>query len=257
MKDLPKVTPTQLQILLLIYKFRFISTKHIQVVLGHKNPVRILSWLKDLIEKKCVGRIYERKIFGENTKPAIYFLSTNGRSILKDHKDCDLNELKKVYKAKSRSQKFINRCLALSDIYIFFLSHKQKGEELFYFTKSNLGKFKHFPEFIDSYIALKTQSNTKRYFLIFFDEYTPPFIMRKRIKEYIEYSESGTWEAKTDSSLPPIFLVFPNSRMQTHIYYYSQGVLKKTFNDKVTFYLSTKDKLAVNQISGAIWQVVK
>lgn len=257
MKNLPAITRKQLEILLLIYKFRFLDTKHFQTILGHKNPRRVQEWLKDLVEKKCLARIYERKIFGENTKPAVYYLASNGRLILKDNKDCDIQELDKVYKEKKRSKKFIDHSLSLADIYLFFLAQKDPNEELHFFTRSTLGKFDHFPDpRPDAYIAVKDTEKTKRYFMDCFDDYTPSFIMRKRVKYYLAYTESGSWEAKTESPLPPIFLIFPNEKAKSHIYWYCKSLLDKSFNDKALFYLATKSKILSTPRSGDIWQKV-
>ena len=46
------ITPKQLEIILLLYKFRFIKKNQFKTLLKHKDIRHINSWLKDLNNKK-------------------------------------------------------------------------------------------------------------------------------------------------------------------------------------------------------------
>ncbi len=76
------LTNKQKEILLYLYKFRFLNTHQLQNLLHHKNSNRTLSWLKALIENKYVKRHYERKSFSDTNKAAIYYLGPKSRDIL-------------------------------------------------------------------------------------------------------------------------------------------------------------------------------
>ncbi|MDQ3098834.1 MAG: replication-relaxation family protein [bacterium] len=244
MKILPPLTKKQKEILLLLYKFRFLNTTHIQIILNHKNPNRIQTWLKDLTDKEYIQRNYTRKNFGDSAKPALYYLAVKGRAFLKDQDTINADELQKIYKSKLRSQKFINHCLFVADIYLFFLKQKTESEEIHFFTKNTLATFDHFPDPLpDAYLAVKTNDNTKRYFIDLFDEYTPSFVIRRRIKKYLEYSENATWEAKINSPLPIILFILPSELAKKHIYWYSRSFLLKSYNDSLVFFLTTKEKI--------------
>jgi len=95
-----KITPKQLQIILLLYRFRFLDRIQIQQFLNHKNHRRIIAWLNDLTDKKIIGRIYYRKL--KDNKPAIYHLATKSRKILLDHPNTNEKLLKRVYRDKTR-----------------------------------------------------------------------------------------------------------------------------------------------------------
>src|SRR3990172_8514870 len=112
--QLPTVTAKQLEILILLYRYRFLNRNHIQHFLHHKEPRRIKSWLKELTDKHILGRHYSRTL-GENTKPAVYYLSTKSRHILKDHPEVNHKLLSRVYRERLRSQRFIEHCLLLAD----------------------------------------------------------------------------------------------------------------------------------------------
>ena len=77
--DSTRLTFEQMDVLELVYKFRFINRRQIQKILGHKHPRRINVWLKKLVENNYLGRIYSHKLL-ENTKPAIYYLNNEGIS---------------------------------------------------------------------------------------------------------------------------------------------------------------------------------
>ena len=151
-----RITPKQLDILFLIYRFRFLDRKHIQQFLNHKDPRRIKSWLKDLVDKKVLGRKYSRKL-GENIKPAIYFLSTKSKRILEVKKGIEEKLLDRVYREKTRSQKFINHNLFLTDVYFYLNSlAKQNKSKLHFYTKTDLINHNYLPlPLPDAYIAIK------------------------------------------------------------------------------------------------------
>lgn len=257
MKTLPPITAKQKEILLLLYKFRFLNTHQFQTLLNHKNANGILAWLRDLKEKGYIYTNYSRKTFGENNKPAIHFLAPKARHILKDEECCSLQELNRVYKEKKKSEKFISHCLSLVDIYVFLDSQKEAEEELQFFTKAELGGYEYFPDPLpDAYISVKNREKTKRYFLDLFDEYTPPFVLRSRVKKYLEYAQEGNWEEATDNAaLPSILYVCPNGARKKHIYYYTKSLLEKTFDD-ISFFLTTKDMITRSQ-NNNIWQKVE
>lgn len=241
MRELPPLTTKQEEILSLLFKFRFLTTTHIQSFLQHKNPNRSLSWLRDLTSKEYINRIFEPRNFEQNTKPAIYYLGKNGRTYLKQ-KSFNNDELKKVYKENQRSQKFIDHCLALASICLYFSQNSTTGEVVHFSTKGMLSSFEHFPDPLpDLYIARKTDASTRRYFLDFFDSFIPSFVIRKRVKDYITYFESGVWQDVTNSPLPHVMLIVPSKRTQKHITMYSQKLLEKTYLD-ISFYISSYEE---------------
>ncbi|SRR5258708_2311135 len=111
------ITKKQLEILLLLYRFRFLDTKNIQLLLHHKLPSRIQSWLFDLNQKDYIHQFYNKTSFVERTKPAIYCLSTKAKKILKTQKECDPYLLGQIYREKNRSKEFRQHCCYIADLY--------------------------------------------------------------------------------------------------------------------------------------------
>jgi hypothetical protein len=253
MKSLP-ITLKQLEILLLLYKFRFLNTHQIQKLLNHKNPQRIQSWLKQLYDNNYLGRIYT-KTFSENTKPAIYYLTPKARTILKNQKRCELYVLNLIYREKGRSENFINQCLFIGDLHLFFHSQNDPKDELKFFTRNQLIGYDYFPQPLpDAYMAIKNPKSIKRYFIVLLDEKAPRYALRNRIKKYIEYGdyESSQWAENTNNAPFPSFLVIcPNEPIKRNINKFITGEYPSK-----SFYLTTRDAIKNYDKNNDIWQKV-
>lgn len=256
-KQLPTITLKQTEILLYLYKFRFLTTNQIQKLLIHKEPQRTQAWLKDLTDKKYVSRHYDRKSFEDNTKPATYYLGSKARYILKDEKDLDFEQLEYIYSEHRRKEKFVNHCLFLVEVYLYLLSQKEETEELRFFTKTELLNYDYFPDPMpDAYISIKGKNKTRRYFLDLFDEYTPPFVHRQRVRTYLEYAEKDDWDENTNNTpLPSILFIFPVESAKKHINFYAKSLLEKTYDDKISLFLTTKAKIQAGEKDN-IWQKI-
>ena len=254
-QPIPNITSKQKEILFLLYKFRFLSTNHFVKLFNHKDPHRVKEWLSDLREKDCIRRNYERKSFGDNAKPAIYYLAPKARLILKREKELDFSELEYIYKESHRTKKFIDHSLFLVDVYLYLLSVKDIDEEIKFFTKAELHQYEYFPDPIpDAFIAVTTGSSTRRYFLDLFDDFTPPFAMRRRVRNYLEYAEKPDWDENTnDTPFPSILVICPNESAKRHIYKYAMALLEKTFEAKLKLFLTTKIRVEVGEKDN-IWQ---
>ncbi len=254
---LQSITPKQLQILRLLYTFRFLTTTHFQLLMHHKSPSLIQEWLKDLVEKGYIVSSYSRQKRNENTKPAIFHLVSPARHILKKEKDIEIEALRLIYKEKRKGKKFIDHCLTLADIYLFFEKKLNKDETLKFFTRTMLTGYDYFIKPIpDAFIAIKNTTGTKRYFLDLFDEYTPPFVYRKRIRQYLEYSRQGDWGLNTNQNkLPVVYFVCPNETAKKHVYWYGKSIIEKSF-EEVTLFVTTKDTIKFAKETLDPWQKV-
>lgn len=247
-----KVTPKQLEILILLYRFRFLNRYHIQQLLHHKDPKTINVWLKDLTNKKIIGRHYSAKL-KENTKPAIYFLIAKSRQIISSESVVDEKLIKKrIYRENSRSQRFINHCLTLADFYLKLLNDASVIN-LHFYTKTDLSTYYYLPyNRPDAYIARGSKGNIKRYFLDIVDEGTPRFILRKRIEQLIEYYDSKRWQEKTGHQFPSILLLCPNEDIKIFLQKYISQKLEEEIQADINFFLTT---LGSNQWINALEEI--
>lgn len=221
--NLPKITNKQQALIRLIYRYRFIERKQLQILMGHTDKRRISAWLKELREKQFVDWLYDPDNPNEKSKPAIYFLGVNGIRFLRGLGDYPEEELRKRYKDASRQQDFINRCLLLADCCIH-LDARSKGSDVAYthvleadytdyahdysflseseFTHPGL-IFTKEAEIDDGFIA-------QTYFLQLFDLTTPRYMVKKKLEGYVEYFDSQEpeeWQLQTGQDEPPIVLI--------------------------------------------------
>jgi hypothetical protein len=249
------VTNLQKRILLYLFQFRFITTNQFQKLLLQKDITYTQVLLKNLAEQGYAVSMYLRKKRSENTKPSIYHLGTRARRILKDE-GCDPAALNFIYKERGRTRKFIDHFLTLTDIYLFLLSQKGKNEELKFFTKTMLAGYDYFPQPLpDGYIDVKEKNITRRYFLDLFDEYTPPFVYRKRLKQYLTYSANGDWKANTNTPFPILLFVCPNETAKKHVYWYGKNVITKSF-EQISLFVTTTDTIQFGAGKMDVWQKV-
>ncbi len=211
------ITPKQQEILFHLYTFRYLNRHHIQHLLNHKDSARINKWLTDLTNKHYIHQIYSNK-YGENTKPAIYYLGNNSITILKNNPNVTPERLVKVYKERGRTNRFISHCQLVANTYISFDTEaKATGKTLYFYAKTELLDHEYLLKPVpDAYIALEDKKTTKRYFLDIFDDGTPRFAIRKRVNDYSNYAESDEWEEATSNPFPKVLLVLPTPQLVTY-----------------------------------------
>jgi len=148
--------------------------------------------------------------------------------------------MKRIYGEKNRSFKFINHCLLSADFYLD-LKKSSLSEEIFFYTKIDLINHDYLPiSHPDAYVATKKSKRIKRYFLEIIDEGTPRFIIRAKIKQYLEYYDANTWQEVTKHPFPKILLLCPNDLIKKYLHSFIPRIMVEENQDEVDFYLSTK-----------------
>lgn len=251
-----QITPKQLNILLLIYRFRFLDRTHIQQLLNHKSPRRINSWLKDLTNKNIIGRHYSKKL-KENTKPAVYYLSTKSRKILLNQPATNEKILKRVYRDKKSSKRLINHCLLVVDIYLLLIKEtKKQNSTLHFFTKTDLANHYYLPyNRPDAYIALENKDQTKRYFLEIIDKKTPRFMIRSLINKYLQYSADENWQKNTGHTFPSLLIVCPDQDIKEFLLKYIPQALEEEAI-QINVFVSLKDTIKQEAQGPETWTAV-
>ena len=109
------ITKRQEDILVLLYLYRFLDRTQIQQLLRHKSKSYIIALLADLRAKDYIQGIYYKN-FGDNIKPAIYFVSLGGIRYLRARGDCAPSVIKRLYTDSQASEDFIERCVLRAEI---------------------------------------------------------------------------------------------------------------------------------------------
>lgn len=192
------------------------------------------------------------------TKPHIFCLTTRAKYILQENGDCDKTVLGRLHKEKWLKENFRNHCLFIFDIYLYFLSQKEKDSTLHFLTQQDLIGYDFFPEELpDVYIVVETKDGTDKYFLDLFDEYRKPAgVARFAIRKYITYCEDGNWQANTENStFPTLLFVVQDERRRKHLHMYGKAKLAKTYQD-ISLFLTTQDTIKFGKDKTNIWKEV-
>ncbi len=234
-----KITKKQKEIIVLLYRFRFLNRYQIQQILNHKKPHRINQWLKSLVDKKIIGKNYSKKI-GDNTKPAIYYLAVKSKSYLADQLKEDDKLIKRIYGESKRSLRFINHCLISANFYLE-LKKTHLSKDIFFYTKVDLLSHDYLPDNLpDAYVAIKEGKDIKRYFFEIIDQDTPRFAIRAKIKQYLDYYDNNTWQEVTKHPFPRILILCPNKVIKKYLSNFIPRIAAEENQPDVNFYLSAK-----------------
>ena len=236
----------QIEVLHLLYRFRFGSADLIARSFGKNSGVFVYKRLKILQEQDFIGKRFDSS-YRIKGKPAVYYLTPDGLRKLNERRASDNKEAvnaQGIYRAKLASESFVQSCLDVFGIYLDLKS--QYGESLHFFTKSQLVKYDYFSEFVPGvYMRIVSNGIEKDYFLEYLQSGKPFFTVIQRLKQYIEYADSGEWEAETDSKFPTILLVCDKPSLQNRLLKKAAPTLDDA-DDEIKFY-------ATIHVSSDIW----
>lgn len=237
-----KLNQGQLDVLILLYKFRFGTTALLARSLGLKDGTYINSRLSILVEQRYVGRNYNSS-YKLQGRPASYYLLPKAFQILKLQKEVTPKVLKNIYKDKGASERFVNHNLA-----VFSASDKLTtlyGNRVEFFTKSDLSLevFDYFPQSLpDAFITFKRsdspRARNKYFFLDIFEDSSPFFVTARKVKQYLDYAENGDW-GETGSKLPVNLVICESAALQKRLQKRFINVLED-MEDDFMMYTTTK-----------------
>lgn len=212
-KQTPKfrkqLNQNQLEILRILFRYRFASRDLIAQYFNKKDVYRQLLVLED---RGLIGRRYEPsyKLAG---KPAAYYLKPDGlRELQQVSGDMEAN-VKSLYRATQVSEQFINHCMSILSISLHLRRQEPKTK---FFTKINLRKndYSYFPSPLpDAYIRVKDS----HYFLNYIDNSKPFFAIVRWLKLLEEYYENGTWD-DTGTDFPIVLFVTDSMNTQKRLH---------------------------------------
>jgi hypothetical protein len=241
-----KLNDEQIEVLKLLYKFRFGSNNLIAQYFGKKDRSFVFKRLSILLEQGLIGKRFDSS-YRIQGRPAAYYLLPAGARVLQEKSDEEIN-IKSIYKDKTVSETFISHCLDILAVYIQL--KLQYGNKLKFFTKSQLVSFDYFPSPLpDAYLRLKTEGVEKQFFLDIYHDNQPFFKVVRNIKKYVEYAESGEWET-TESDLPAVLAVCDSGALYKRLQ--KQMLKAKHAWEEPVFAATTKANLNAGQSS--IWR---
>lgn len=263
---IPYITPKQQEIIKLHYQYRFINTKQIQSFLKHKDKKTINIWLKDLREKHYLEWDYSTK-FGENTKPAIYHAGINGIRFLKAQDDYSMAVIQKLYRDGKREEQFIQSCILIAGTCLNLIRKSTNtSDATFSFeTASDYAKENSRFNFLTetavepSLCFIKQKNSKKTYYLVnVFDATLPTYRIRKKLKNYYDFYQSGEWENNITKIFPIILLIYSTKSVLIYAKRITQKLLEENQNPKdLHVRFATVDEVKELGITGEIWEEVE
>lgn len=259
------VTNKEKEILQLILTFRFINSKQIQRLMGHKDHRRINSWLKDLTEKEYIVRNF-KPIYGTLTKPAVYNLKALGRRYIRNHYYYSIAYLKRLTADKDRSKAFRIKCQLTADCFLILFEDqikefpkiikqwltqdpiKLKSNQRYFFTPA-------FYAFLteddcillphlkpEAYCYRKTAGGVTHTFYFCLDSYVPRLTLNYMLKHIFQVLSEEYWEGDDVNSLK-LYFICPNNKVIIYFKRLLPSFLERYYYKTTVFYFATRNQL--------------
>ena len=251
--DSQKLAPAQFAIIQQLYRFRFLTSYHLQSILKQKT-IRLTNYhLQFLTKNNYIAKHFTRTL-GLGNIPAVYYLATGSIPVIKNFPNVTSRSIKRVYRERIRSQQFITHALYMADYFLFLRSDSEKTNQTFhFFTKVDLEAHPYFLHPLpDAYFArVVATGETKRYMLEVIDDTSPRFAIRRRVEQYNDYIESEKFEEATGHPFPTILFVCPGIASLIYLKKHLGRVYDETSLDQTSIYLTTRE-----QALKGIWEPV-
>lgn len=253
-----KLNQNQLDVLLLLYKFRFATSNLLTQKLKLKHRNSINSRLQILEDQEYIGRRYD-KSYKLMNKPASYFMLPKGFAVLRGMDGVSNNTLKNMYKDAQATDGFVERSLTIFGIY-----NKLEdilGQRFDMFSKSELTGMEDMPEILpDGLIRLKTSDSSRakeRYFFIYYvEERQPLFAISKIITKQLEYGDSEDWE-ELFGKPPTVILISDTPALERRLHRQAGRVEDEAVGGQKFYTTTVKETVTVDSPSAALLMPLK
>lgn len=235
------LNPGQLQVLTLLYKYRFATTQLLAQYQEQKYKQIIYSRLRTLVEQEYIGQNYD-KSYKLQGKQASYYLLTKGTNVLKAEHRFSPKILRATLKDRNATDRFITH-----NLNVFTIQNSFKAlypNEFKYFSESDLSGYDYFPKRLpNTYLSrIDTESKQpKDYFVDSFEEVIPFFVPMNKIRQYIAYDKDQKWQEKTKRRFPVILAICDTLTLEKRL---SKQVIT-ILPTGMIFYSCTKEALAI------------
>ncbi|MDN5274144.1 MAG: hypothetical protein JWP06_45 [Candidatus Saccharibacteria bacterium] len=254
-KHRKKLNSEQVDILELLYRFRFASCKQIASY-QHKQTIRpVQNRLKILEDQGFIAKRYD-KTYKLRGKPAAYYLLPRGVKTLDSLIPREPHEpinFKQIYRNMNVSENFVEHCSNVLQVYLVLKQQYLAKDNIIYRTKSRLNYecYDYLPSSLpDAYIRLGDNDDEPQFFLDIFEDTQPFFVLIRKLKTYFKYSEDGDW-SETGTMFPTILMACANTSMQKRLRKRIAKELQDSY-EEITFATTTLETIKNNE-SVKIW----
>lgn len=261
----PKLTrlkPNLEEIIIYIYRFRFLNSKQYQKLLNHKSHTYILEWLRYLVNQNYIKRYYKEEFAG---KPSYYSLGTIGRKYLikfkKEIGDVNIYLLDRVWDESKYGEDFQRHTMFLGYVFLSLDDLVKRVDDgrgkLKFFTQVDLKGVEHLvTKEPDAFFFIEDKNkNVQRYFLEMIQEHARWKEITYKIGKYFTYYKRKTWQNSMKTPFPEIIIVCSN-------YHQKNGIRNQILFEfqrrrlELPFYLITKIEIMKQGINASTLQKV-
>src|SRR3989344_2765641 len=251
------------EIIIYIYRFRYLNRPQLQKLLNHKYRSYILEWLNKLSEQKYLKKYYNPQFAGE---PSYYSLGTVGRKYLmrfaSELKDINISELDRVWREGGYSEPFHKHTMFLGYIYLALIELVAKVDEgqgkLKFFTQTDLKGVEYLiNREPDAYFFIEDKNKkSKRYFLEMVQEHARWKDIQSKVGKYFTYFKKKIWQDNMKTEFPELIIVCSNYHQKNGINRHLLEQFKRR-RLELPFYLTTKIEIKSQGMNGQILHKVE
>ncbi len=252
------VSSSQITLLHLIYKYRFVSSQLIADTLGIKTISVIYRRLEVLVKYGYLDKRFDKRLKLVGV-PAAYYLTPKGLRMLQalpNHEQVTEAAIKGSYRDKSVGQEFVSHTL---NVYKATNLLKQQYPSLKVFTKRDMTQYDYFPSQLpDAFLSLPTDDpqRPKRFFFDLVSDRLPRTALDRRIAHYCEFFDESGWEV-TGSELPILLLLSEWGPAEKRIQRNVRIQLDRSDMEELVVYTSTAAALENITDEHAIWTSIE
>lgn len=247
----------QIELLELVYKYRFISRQLVADCLNITYGSSIYEKLEVLVKGDYLGKRFDKQLKLQAI-PAAYYLAPKGMRYLQaqpGHNFVLDSVVKSSYKDKTVSQDFISHNLNICK-YTNML--KRRYPDLKVFTRRDMSHYSYFPSQLpDAFLSLPSDETNqpKRFFFDLISDGLPRLALDRRIANYCEFFEEGGWDI-TDSDWPVLLLLCEQPSAEKRVQQYVRVTLNRSDMDELAIY-TTAIPMLENAAESDIWTNVE
>ncbi len=253
------LSSSQISLLDLVYKYRFVSRQLVADSLGINPQNGIHERLEVLLKYGYLDKRFDKRLKLVGV-PAAYYLTPKGLRTLQalpNHEHVTEAAIKGSYRDKTVGQDFVTHTL---DVYKYTNLLKQHYPGLKVFTKRDMSQYDYFPSQLpDAFLSLPTDDpqQPKRFFFDLVSDSLPRSALDRRIANYCDFFDDGGWEVTGSDELPIMLLLSEWGPAEKRIQRNIRLQLSRSDMEELAAYTSTTGALDGITDERAIWTSVE
>ncbi|NCU31155.1 hypothetical protein EOM57_05125 [Candidatus Saccharibacteria bacterium] len=132
-----KLTGQQQRVLKLLFKFRFVTTGLLAMVMGIRRE-GVYQVLEQLVSKGLVTKVYKEQ-WRIDRKPAYYYLNKSGVTVTRKVMNVKESVVHALYKNDEMTNDFVEHSMKLIQCYVSIKKYLPEGSDIF--SKTEINRF--------------------------------------------------------------------------------------------------------------------